>query len=88
MESILIKIAELIWNKTDPLLVVCIMLLGYWQYKTSRRLGIHLDPKTKYPHPECEWGEKSYKFLCKNLETQHKENREDHEKIYNLLRKK
>ena len=85
MEAITIKILELIWDKSDPLLVICIIILGYWQMKTSRKLTIHLDPQNRYPHPSCEWGEKNYDLLCKELTKQHKENREDHQTIFEKI---
>ena len=96
MEAV-IEIGKWLLEK-DPLLAVCILILGYWQYRSDQnrrrenmefktRLDGHLDPQNKYPHPACEWGEKNYAALTDSLKQQHKENREDHQTIFKLLRR-
>jgi hypothetical protein len=85
MEQFAIEVLKWILAKSDPMLIGCFLLLAVWQYRTSKLVAKHLDPKNKYPHPECEWGEKSYEELCRQLDHQHAENRADHSEIRALI---
>lgn len=90
----LLEAARWMWNNATPkVTLVCVMILAVLQYfqnkkqgATAKTLAEHLDPQNKYPHPACEWGERSYNLLCKELKQQHQENREDHQEIFRLLR--
>jgi hypothetical protein len=86
MESVLMEIIKTVFSRTDPVLVAVLIVLAILWYRTDKKINDHLSPKNKYPHPECQWGEKSYKALEVALDSQHKENREDHQIIFNLLR--
>jgi hypothetical protein len=86
MESTILEVFKFLFARTDPVLVAVLMVLAVMQYRINTKVNGHLDPKNKYPHPDCLWGEKSYERLCAALENQHKENREDHELIFQLLR--
>lgn len=99
MEDAALRLLELLWTRSDPLLVFCIILLGYWIHKsnkasksallaTNRRLEAHLDPKNRNPHPACEWAERNFNLLRESLTQQRTENREDHQEIFRLLREK
>lgn len=93
METLL-ELFTWLWNNATPkLTLVTVMVIAVLQYyakrqanRTARTLAEHLNPKNKYPHPECEWGDKSYEALTQALENQRKENREDHQIIFELLR--
>jgi hypothetical protein len=85
MEQFIVEALKWILAKSDPTLIGCFLLLAVWQYRTAKLVAKHLDPKNKYPHPECEWGEKSYDALFKQLERQHAENRADHSEIRSLI---
>jgi hypothetical protein len=88
--ELLLDAAKWLLAKSDPMLIVCVLILAYWQRQTSRRLEEHLDPDPKnnpYPHPQCKEGETAYERLCRALETQRQENREDHQEIFRLLRR-
>ena len=87
--ELLLDAANWLLAKSDPMLIVCIMILAYWQRDTSRKLARHLEPDSRrnpYPHPQCREGETAYERLCTALETQRRENREDHQEIFRLLR--
>jgi hypothetical protein len=87
--ELLLDAAKWLLAKFDPMLIVCILILACWQRDTSRKLARHLEPdpeKKPYPHPQCKEEETAYERLCKALETQHRENREDHQEIFRLLR--
>lgn len=85
MEQFAIEVLKWILAKSDPMLIGCFLLLAVWQYRTAKLVARQLDPKNKYPHPECEWGEKSYEALCRQLDRQHRENRADHSEIRALI---
>lgn len=93
METLL-ELFTWLWNNATPkLTLVTVMVVAVLQCyakkqanRTARTLSEHLNPKNKYPHPECEWGDKSYEALTQALENQRKENREDHQIIFELLR--
>jgi glutaredoxin 2 len=83
-----------LWNNATPkVTLACVIVIAVLQYfqnkkqsKTAETLAEHLNPKNKYPHPECEWGDKSYELLKTAVETNREENRDDHQIIFNLLR--
>jgi hypothetical protein len=85
MEQFVVETLKWVLAKSDPMLIGCFLLLAVWQYRTSKLVARHLDPKNKYPHPECEWSEKSYDLLYRQLERQHAENRSDHSEIRALI---
>jgi hypothetical protein len=70
--SELFKIFSWAWEHEPRVAIACVMILAVIQ--------------NKYPHPECEWGEKNYNMLCKELKKQHRENREDHQTLFALIR--
>lgn len=82
-----------LWNNATPKLtllgVMALGILQWFQIKkqkgTADALAHHLDPENKYPHPECEWGEKNYHLLFDQLEKLHEENRDDHKEIRSLI---
>ena len=90
----LLHVLEWMWNNSTPqITLLAVMILAIFQYfqskrqaKTANALADHLDHRNRYPHPECEWGEKSYNQLCENLKRQHEENREDHQILFAQLR--
>jgi hypothetical protein len=86
MEQIIVEILKGIFSRTDPVLVAVLIVLAVLWYRTDKKINDHISPKNRYPHPECEWGERSYKALANALQDQHNENREDHQIIFNLLR--
>ena len=86
MEQFIADTLKVIFSRTDPVLVVVLLVLAILWYRTDKKINDHIDPKNRYPHPECEWGEKSYQALQSAQQTQHDENREDHQIIFNLLR--
>ena len=93
--EIFVKILELLWQKSDPMLIVCILVIAYLQYRlgkdheaVKKQLNEHLDPKNEYPHPQCKSEKTSYESMEKQLALIHKENREDHQEIFKLIREK
>jgi len=86
MESIIADILKTIFSRTDPVLVAVLIVLAVLWYRTDKKINDHLNPKNPYPHPECQWGEKSYKALGESLKQQHSDNREDHQILFNILR--
>jgi hypothetical protein len=95
VEQFAIEMLKVLWAKSDPMLILCVLAVIWMQYRDRKnskavrdRLDAHLNPNPKdnpYPHPQCREGEISYAALCKQLEIQHRENREDHGKIFDLL---
>jgi hypothetical protein len=86
MEQIIVEVLKALFARTDPVLVAVLLVLAVMQYRTNKKVDGHLDPKNRHPHPECEWGEKSYNALAEALQQQHDENRQDHQTIFDLLR--
>lgn len=80
MDAILIEFAKSLWAKSDPLLIVCILVLAYWQRKTSAALDKHLNPDPRenpWPHPQCQAHGQSFIDLRATMEKHHQETRED-----------
>lgn len=88
LESFVIEVLKWLLAKSDPMMISCFLILAIWQWRTAKLIAKHVDPKNHYPHPECEWGEKSYETLCEGLKEQRRENREDHQEIFSMLRGK
>ena len=88
MENIIVDTLKWLLAKSDPTLIACFFVLAFWQWKTSKLIAKHLDPKNGYPHPDCKSGEAAYQMLCAELAKQHEENRQDHGQIFSLLRGK
>lgn len=89
MENLILEAAKVLWAKSDPMLVLCYIILAVLQYRHGKRLDTHLDPDpdaNPYPYPQCKEGETAYKTLREELKQQHRENREDHRGIFRLLR--
>lgn len=96
METLIIEVAKVLWAKADPMLILCVLVLIVIQHRDRKasealrqRLDAHLNPDPKenpYPHPQCKEGDDAYTRLCSALENQHRENREDHQEIFKLLR--
>lgn len=85
--DLILKFGEWLISRSDPLLVVCLIVLAAWQRKTEqkidktdRKLEQHLNPDLKenpYPHPQCEHHESCFADLKQQLTDQHAETRED-----------
>jgi len=86
MESVLLEVLKLVFSRTDPVLVAVLIILAILWYRTDKKINDHLSPKNRFPHPECEWGEKTYEALSDALQKQHDENRQDHQIIFQLCR--
>jgi hypothetical protein len=69
MEAI-VEIAKWFLAKSDPMLIICILLLTFFQYRTAKTLAKHLNLENPSPHPQC--GQ-----ICAEMKTQHRETRED-----------
>lgn len=78
--ELIVELVKILWQKSDPMLIVCILILGYWQRQTSKKLDAHLDADANsnpYPHPQCKAHEDCYEELKAQLTEQHAETRED-----------
>jgi hypothetical protein len=84
--EIFLEAAKWIVSRSDPVLVVSMLILGVWQHRTSKALAAHLGADNRYPHPQCFHGEQSYKSLAHQIDTVHAENREDHQELFRLIR--
>jgi hypothetical protein len=54
--ELLLELGKYLIAKSDPMLVICMMILALWQHRTSKTLASHLNPDAKtnpYPHPQC-----------------------------------
>lgn len=81
--ELIVELVKILWQKSDPMLIACILILGYWQRQTAakvdeqkKRLDAHLNPDPKdnaYPHPQCAAHEACYEDLKEHMQTQHQE---------------
>jgi hypothetical protein len=74
--ELIIELGKLLWAKSDPMLIVCILILGYWQRDTRKKLDGHLNPDPKanpYPHPQCKLHEDWIGDIKDHLGRQHDE---------------
>jgi hypothetical protein len=72
--ELLFELAKMLWAKSDPLLLVCLLILGYWIHKTDRKLEAHINPNPKdnpSPHPQCS----QHEICFDNVLEQLKQNR-------------
>jgi len=74
-------------ERSDPILVICMLILGVWQHRTAKVLADHIDNRNMEPHPQITQAKAERKMLQERLEIIHRENREDHQEIFRLLRK-
>jgi hypothetical protein len=83
--ELVLELFKMLWAKSDPLLLVCLLMLGWWQYKTSAKLDAHVNANAKenpYPHPQCQ----AHEICYENLLGQIKQNREAAATSHNELR--
>ena len=97
MEQTLVDVLKWMFSRSDPMLAGCILVLGYWIWKTNVKLDEHMDSKNREPHAYCELqgieieatatrSRESAAALAAQMEKIHSENRQDHQQIFNLLR--
>jgi hypothetical protein len=75
--ELILKIGEWLLSKFDPTLVLCLLVLAFWQHKTSKLIGEHLDVGNQRPHPQCREHEAIYADLKSTIGKHHNETRED-----------
>jgi hypothetical protein len=74
--ELIVELVKLLWAKSDPMLIVCILILGRWQYTTAKKLDSHLNPDpagNPYPHPQCKAHESVLADLKDHMGSQHTE---------------
>lgn len=64
----IVDILKWLLQRSDPMLVACVLLLAYWQRQVSRKLADHLDPDNNNPHGACDRSKMSYDNLSEKLE--------------------
>jgi len=75
--EILFDVAKWLLSKSDPMLVVCFLVLAFWQHRTAKLLAEHVDAKNDNPHPSCKLHESVFEGLRADLQRYHGETRED-----------
>ncbi len=93
MEQTLVDVLKWLFGRSDPVLVGCLLVLGYWQWNTSKKVAKHTDPKNKAPHTACEFqglditaAAKRAEAVAEQVSEMRKENREDHQELFAILR--
>lgn len=75
--EIILELAKWFLAKSDPMLIVCFLVLALWQHRTSKLLAAHLDQNNKNPHPQCPVHAQAFQDLREKMDTNHAETRED-----------
>lgn len=86
MEQALVDVLQWLFTRSDPMLAACVLALCYWISKTNSKIDKHLDPKNEDPHPSCVMQQREFASLKGQVESWRAENREDHGKIFDLMR--
>ncbi len=76
MEAMFVKAFEYLIQRSDPMLVVCVLMLGIWQHRNGKTLNKHLNPdpqENPYPHPQCLNHQQTYTSLAKAIDENHRE---------------
>lgn len=86
MEHAMVEFLKFMFSRTDPTLVFCLLLIVYWLQKTNKKIDKHIDKDNPSPHPVCELQRQAFRQVAENIDQYRKENREDHQEIFRILR--